>query len=167
MSQAVKKGPFAALTIESSKNFILTYFQKLMWCYLLATKGRLLGKFWGKTFFPMRNALDRLYRGRLLSWLGATKRKWIVLQPEVRNHLSLWYILGDNQTNRPYSFLKHAYKIQGNTNLKKLKKEKSYEWITFLKFCGLSISSEIYSSHSRISPVLRQNRKGKTETNLC
>ena len=37
MSQAVKKGPFAALTIESSKNFILTYFQKLMWFYLPAT----------------------------------------------------------------------------------------------------------------------------------
>ena len=37
-SQAVKKGPFAALTIESSKNFILTYFQKLMWFYWLATK---------------------------------------------------------------------------------------------------------------------------------
>ena len=51
MSQEVKKGPFAALTIESSKNFILTYFQKPMWFYLLATKDRLLGKVWGKTLF--------------------------------------------------------------------------------------------------------------------
>ena len=32
-SQAVKKGPFAALTIESSKKIFLTYFQKLMWFY--------------------------------------------------------------------------------------------------------------------------------------
>ena len=44
MSQEVKKGPFAALTFESSKNFILTYFQKLMWFYLLVTKDSLLGK---------------------------------------------------------------------------------------------------------------------------
>ena len=51
MSQEVKKGPLAALTFESSKNFILTYFQKLMWFYLLATKDRLLGKVWGKTLF--------------------------------------------------------------------------------------------------------------------
>ena len=51
MSQEVKKGPFAALTFESSKNFILTYFQKLMWFYLLATKDSLLGKVWGETFF--------------------------------------------------------------------------------------------------------------------
>ena len=42
MSQAVKKGPFAALTFESSKNLILTYFQKLMWFYFLAAKDRLL-----------------------------------------------------------------------------------------------------------------------------
>ena len=51
MSQEVKKGPLAALTFESSKNFILTYFQKLMWFYLLATKDSLLGKVWGKTDF--------------------------------------------------------------------------------------------------------------------
>ena len=51
MSQEVKKGPFAALTFESSKNFILRYFQKLMWFYLLVTKDSLLGKVWGKTFF--------------------------------------------------------------------------------------------------------------------
>ena len=51
MSQEVKKGPFAALTFESSKIFILTYFQKLMWFYWLVTKDSLLGKVWGKTFF--------------------------------------------------------------------------------------------------------------------
>ena len=51
MSQEVKKGPFAALTFESSKNFILTYFQKLMWFYLLVTKDNLLGKVWEKAFF--------------------------------------------------------------------------------------------------------------------
>ena len=51
MSQAFKKGPFAALTIEGSKNFILTYFQKPVWFYLLATKDRLFGKVCGKTLF--------------------------------------------------------------------------------------------------------------------
>ena len=44
MSQEVKKRPFGALTFESSKNFILTYFQELMCFYLLATKDSLLGK---------------------------------------------------------------------------------------------------------------------------
>ena len=50
MLQEVKKGPLSALTFESSKNFILTYFQKLMWFYLLATKDSLFGKVRGKTF---------------------------------------------------------------------------------------------------------------------
>ena len=67
MSQEVKKGPFAALTFESSKNFILTYFQKLMWFYLLVTEDSLSGKVWGKTFFPMRNAQDRSYIDRYLT----------------------------------------------------------------------------------------------------
>ena len=66
MSQEIKKGPLADLTFESSKNFILTYFQKLMWFYLLATKDSLLGKVWGKIFFPMQNTLDRSYRDRRL-----------------------------------------------------------------------------------------------------
>ena len=52
MSQEVKKGPFAALTMESSKNFILTHLQKIVWFYLSATKDNLLGKVWGKTLFP-------------------------------------------------------------------------------------------------------------------
>ena len=39
-----KKRPFAALTFESSKSFILRYFQKLMWFYLPVTKDSLLGK---------------------------------------------------------------------------------------------------------------------------
>ena len=55
--------------------------------------------------------------------MGATKRKWIVLQPEVRNHMSLWYVQAHIQTNRPYSFLKHAHKILGNIKLQKLKKK--------------------------------------------
>ena len=66
MLKEVKKRPFAALTFESSKSFILTYFQKIMWFYLLATKDSLLGKVWGKTFFPMRNALDCSYGDRHL-----------------------------------------------------------------------------------------------------
>ena len=73
MSQEVKKGPFAALTFDSSKNFILRYFQKLMWFYLLVTKDSLLGKVWGETFFPMRNALDRSYRDRLLIVNGTVR----------------------------------------------------------------------------------------------
>ena len=44
MSQEVKKGPKAALTFESAKNFNLTYFQKLMQLYLLATKDSLSHK---------------------------------------------------------------------------------------------------------------------------
>ena len=51
ISQEVKKGTFSALTIETSKNFILTYFQKLMWFHLLASKYILLGRIWGKTLF--------------------------------------------------------------------------------------------------------------------
>ena len=47
-----KKGPFAASIMESSKNFILTHLRKIMWFYLPATKDNLLGKVWGKTFFP-------------------------------------------------------------------------------------------------------------------
>ena len=53
MSQEVKEGPFAALTFDSSKIFILTYFRKLMWFYSLATKDSLLGKVWGKCPGPL------------------------------------------------------------------------------------------------------------------
>ena len=70
MSQEVKKGPFAALTIESSIKFILTYFHELMWFYFFATKDSLLGKFWRKNIFPMRNALDRSYKDRHLIVIG-------------------------------------------------------------------------------------------------
>ena len=77
------------------------------------------------------------------------------------------YVLADNQTNRPYSFLKRAYKILQKPKHRKLNDEKYYEGLIFFKFCQLSISCEIYSSQSRISPVrvLRQNRN-KTETRL-
>ena len=66
MSQAVKKGPFAALTFESSKNFILTYFQKLIWFYFLAAK-QIIGQSLRENFVPMRNALGRSYRDRHLN----------------------------------------------------------------------------------------------------
>ena len=41
MSQEVKKGPFAALIIESCQNF---FKKKLMWLYLLTTKDSLMVK---------------------------------------------------------------------------------------------------------------------------
>ena len=66
MSQEVKKGPLAALTFEASKNFILTYFQKLMWFIYLLKKIVYWAKFEGN-FFQMRNTLDRSYRDRLLN----------------------------------------------------------------------------------------------------
>ena len=50
MSQEVKKGPFAALIIESSLKVFWTYIQKPVWFYLLTTKDNLMGKVWGKTF---------------------------------------------------------------------------------------------------------------------
>ena len=50
MSQEVKKGLFAALTIESSQKNFWTYFQKPTWFYLLTTNDNLMGKVWGKTF---------------------------------------------------------------------------------------------------------------------
>ena len=74
MSQEVKKGPFAALTFESSKNFMLRYFQKLMWFYLLVTKNSLLGKVWGKTFSdakypgPLLQRSPLKYAEKLLKW---------------------------------------------------------------------------------------------------
>ena len=58
MSQEIKKWPFAALNIENSKNIILTYFQKLMWFSLFATKLR-------ENFVPKWNALDLSLRDRL------------------------------------------------------------------------------------------------------
>ena len=51
MSQKVKKGPFAALIIESSLKVSWKYFQKPMWLYLLTTTDTLMDKVWGKTFF--------------------------------------------------------------------------------------------------------------------
>ena len=44
VARGQKKGPFAASTMESSKNFILTHLRKIMWFYLPATKDNLLGK---------------------------------------------------------------------------------------------------------------------------
>ena len=50
MTQEVKRVPFAASIIESSRKCFLTHFQKPMWFYLLATNDGLMGKAWGKTF---------------------------------------------------------------------------------------------------------------------
>ena len=69
MSQEVKKGPLAALTFEASKNFILTYFQKLMWFYLFAKKDCLLGKVWGKFFSDAKYPGPLLQRSPLKSYV--------------------------------------------------------------------------------------------------
>ncbi len=58
----LKIRPFAAFTVESSKKYILTYFQKLKSLHLLTTWDSSLGKVWGKTFFRTRNAMDRFKR---------------------------------------------------------------------------------------------------------
>ena len=50
MSQVVKKA-FCRVDYWELKKIILTYFQKIVWFYLLATKDNLLGKVWGKTLF--------------------------------------------------------------------------------------------------------------------
>ena len=81
MSQEVKKGPLAALTFESSKNFILTYFQKLMWFHLLATKDSLLGKVWGKLFSDAKYLGPLLQRSPLNCFWGLIfslfKKRWL------------------------------------------------------------------------------------------
>ena len=46
-----KKGLLQLWLLRALKKFISTYFQKLMWFYLLATKDILLGNVWWKTFF--------------------------------------------------------------------------------------------------------------------
>ena len=68
-----------------------------------------------------------------------TKRKWIGLQPEVGNHLSLWYVLANNQTNRPYNFLKRAYKILQKPKHRKFKDRKYYERLIFLSFVSCQL----------------------------
>ena len=75
MSQEVKEGPFAALTFDSSKNFILTYFRKLMWFYSLATKDSLLGKVWGKTFFRCECPRPLLQRSPLNFYIFLKRKK--------------------------------------------------------------------------------------------
>ena len=68
-----------------------------------------------------------------------TKRKWIGLQPEVGNHLSLWYVLANNQTNRPYNLLKRAYKILQKSKHRKFKDRKYYERLIFLSFVSCQL----------------------------
>ena len=55
-----QKRPFAVLTFESSQNFILTYFQKLMWFYLLAANDSLLGKSLRENYFSDAKCLGPL-----------------------------------------------------------------------------------------------------------
>ena len=90
-----------------------------------------------------------------------TKRKWIGLQPEVGNHLSLWYVLANNQTNRPYNFLKRAYKILQKPKHRKFKDRKYYERLIFLSFvsCQLVAKFILLTAGFRLS-------WGKTETKL-
>ena len=90
-----------------------------------------------------------------------TKRKWIGLQPEVGNHLSLWYGLANNQTNRPYNFLKRAYKILQKPKHRKFKDRKYYERLIFLSFvnCQLVAKFILLTAGFRLS-------WGKTETKL-
>ena len=78
MSQEVKKGPFAALIIESSLQVFLTYFQKPTWFYLLITKDSLMGKVWGKTFSDAKCPGPLLQRSLLKKW-GETRD--VVVKP--------------------------------------------------------------------------------------
>ena len=73
-----KKGLLAALTFESSKNFILTYFQKLMWFYWLATKDSLLGRVWGKTFCWCEIPWTALTE--IASWLSVFQKPTVVVK---------------------------------------------------------------------------------------
>ena len=56
----LKEGPFAALNIESSENFILTYFQTPVWFYLLTPKYSLMGNVWRKTLLRCEMAFTAL-----------------------------------------------------------------------------------------------------------
>ena len=114
MSQEVKKGPLAALTFESSKNFILTYFQKLMWFYLLATKDSLLGKVWGKLFSDAKYLGPLLQRSPLNKWPNWTDLQrltesnfywdWILGSPFYKEKIvwenSIRYPMNENSTDK-------------------------------------------------------------------
>ena len=80
MSQEVKKGPFAALIIESSLQVFLTYFQKPTWFYLLTTKDILMGKSMRQNFFQCEMPEPLLQRSLLKKW-GETRVVVVKLLP--------------------------------------------------------------------------------------
>ena len=59
MSQEVKKGPFAALTIESSKKFYFNVFPETNLVLFTRYQRNFIRE--RENFGPMRNALDRSY----------------------------------------------------------------------------------------------------------
>ena len=67
------------------------------------------------------------------TWLEAAKRKWIGLQPEVGNHLSLWYVLTDCLR----AFLNTLSKFCQNQNVGDLRTKKIMNsWFSSTKvFC--------------------------------
>ena len=61
MSHEVKKGPFAALSFESSKNFVLTYrFQETNMVLFTSYQRYFIGQNLRENFVPMRNAFGPL-----------------------------------------------------------------------------------------------------------
>ena len=61
MSQEVKKGPFAALSFESCKNFVLTYrFQETNMVLFTSYQRYFIGQNLRENFVPMRNAFGPL-----------------------------------------------------------------------------------------------------------
>ena len=61
MSQMVKKGPFAALSFESSKNFVLTYrFQETNMVLFTSYQRYFIEQNLRENFAPMRNAFGPL-----------------------------------------------------------------------------------------------------------
>ena len=68
MSQAVKKGPFAALSFESCKNFVLTYrFQETNMVLFTSYQRYFIGQNLRENFVPMRNAFGPLLQRSLLN----------------------------------------------------------------------------------------------------
>ena len=69
MSHEVKKGPFAALIIESSQNlFFCDIFPETNVVLFTYYQRQFNEQFLRQNFFPKRNALERSYRDRRLKW---------------------------------------------------------------------------------------------------
>ena len=69
MSQEVKKGPFAALTIESSKKFYFNVFPETNLVLFTRYQRNFIRESLRENFGPMRNALDRSYWDRHLKFI--------------------------------------------------------------------------------------------------